>query len=661
MLLALMLGVGCGDPPGVPSPGEIFDPPPGHDFRAPMGEVHIRTITGRTVCFTTDGSMPELRDGRCAGGTARPLPADHRIRLACGSDTSAMSIHGIKLVFDWPSTEGTLLHTVAGNYILDCTPPDKDRDGDGVPDSRDNCRTTPNPDQTDANRNMVGDACEAMGAPDEDRDGRPDATDNCPRVWNANQADDDRDGIGNVCDPTPRGPIALPWTNGTLARAFVAWKDEVQCSLNGCRNPSGTGTWRGACEHGGTVEWNVSLSGLRALSRFTYTHCDNTVTVPVHDYARDPRGTDPTATRPMAIRLTANGTFHQDTDFGGNGSESGMVSLTGAFTGTVVSRIQIRDSARAGGYFSVACSMDPIDEEMCAPNNLLVNYHFPDWRCEPGGCPAPPAPLVDRDGDGVFDEYDNCPSVPNPTQANSDFDTEGDACDTMTVVVDSDGDGVPDTADNCPRVPNATQMDSDRDGVGDACDEPDGDGDGIPDARDNCPMVANPMQQDADMDGRGDACDPTPMGEPIFSLLKVKVGRCLYDDGRDVRSTTSCDRMRPNQRWEVIDVGSGRRAFRNLATMRCLTAENWVGAIGMAPCSTANDTQQWTLERYDQGGFDVQYPLRLRSAAYQFCVYTDGTNDVYASQGNCGLLGTENNRKIGIYRNGDFSALPLQP
>ena len=665
LLLTAALAAGCGAPPPVPTPAEIFAPAPGHNFRASTGEVRIQAITERTVCFTIDGSMPGVRDGACTGDTTARLTPDARIRIACGDDTSATSIRGIKLAFDWPGTDGPQVQTVAGNFTLDCTQPEPDSDGDSVPNRMDNCPMTANRDQADANMNMIGDACEVMGAPDADRDGRPDSADNCPMVWNVNQADDDRDGTGNVCDPTPRGMQALPWTNGTLARAFVAWKDEMQCSLNSCRNPSGTGNWRGMCEHGGTIEWNVSLSGFRAISRFTYAGCDNTVTIPVHDYARDPRGTDPAATRMMDVRLAVSGTINQDTDFGGNGTESGSVMITGAFTGTAVSHVQIRNSTRgAGSYFSIACSMDPIEQEMCAPNNLLVNYRFPSWDCEPGGCPMPAAPLVDTDRDGVFDEYDNCPMVPNPTQANADFDREGDACDMSTSAADGDRDGVPDEGDNCPMAANPMQEDMDRDGMGDACDaasDPDADRDGVPDARDNCPMAANPMQQDGDMDGQGDACDSTPMGAPSFSLLRVKLGRCLFDNGGDVRSTPSCDAAQRNQQWVVTDVGSSRRVFRNVETQRCIAATSWVGSIGMAACDMSSASQQWTLERYDQGGFDRMFPLRLRSAAFNFCVYTNDTSDVFASQGNCALLGSENNRKVGIYAGGDFSAAPLQP
>ncbi len=657
----------CYSPPAVPTPVEIFEPDPNHDFHAATGDVQINALTGHTVCYTTDGTTPAYANGTCTGGTTAAVPATRHVTIRCAaSDLSAHAIVGVRLAFDWPGRDGATVQNVSGNFTLDCTQSSLDTDADGVPDATDNCPTTANADQADDNHNGIGNACESTGAPDADADGRPDTADNCLHVWNVNQADDDRDGMGNVCDPTPRGDPPLPWDNDVLARAFVVWKDEMKCRLNGCANPGGTGSWHTDCDGGaGTEDWNVSLSGIRAISTFTYHACQHTVMVNVHDYATDPMRLNPAATVPLAVMLVVEGQMVQDTDFGGSGNESGTVMVTGAFTGTIASHVLINSTNRAGGsYFSVSCSADPIAQEMCAPSNLVVNYVYPDWTCEPGGCPAPPPALTDRDGDGVFDPYDNCPDIANPTQTNADFDAEGDACDSSTSSTDTDRDHVPDVGDNCPMVANPGQEDTDHDGLGDACDptmDPDTDADGIIDAHDNCPMVANPPQMDSDMDGLGDACDPTPHGEPAFALIKARVGRCLYDNGGDVRSTSACDAGQPNQRWEVIDAGGGHSVYRNLATMQCLVAQTWAGVIGMTACDMASSAQQWTAERYTQNGFDMNYPMRLHSAAQNYCVYTDGTSDVYASQGNCGLLGTENNRKIGIYPNGDFSAPPVQP
>ncbi|MBD2859527.1 thrombospondin type 3 repeat-containing protein [Spongiibacter sp. KMU-158] len=71
---------------------------------------------------------------------------------------------------------------------------DLDIDGDGISEG-DNCPDTANPDQLDSNDNGIGDACEA----DTDGDGIFDLDDNCPSIANPNQLDTNLDGIGDVC------------------------------------------------------------------------------------------------------------------------------------------------------------------------------------------------------------------------------------------------------------------------------------------------------------------------------------------------------------------------------------------------------------------------------------------------------------------------------
>jgi hypothetical protein len=67
--------------------------------------------------------------------------------------------------------------------VDDGLPPPLDSDGDGVPDSIDNCPFTFNPDQLDSDGDGIGDVC-----------------DNCPFVFNPDQGDRDVNGVGNACD-----------------------------------------------------------------------------------------------------------------------------------------------------------------------------------------------------------------------------------------------------------------------------------------------------------------------------------------------------------------------------------------------------------------------------------------------------------------------------
>jgi len=74
----------------------------------------------------------------------------------------------------------------------------------------------------------------------------------------------------------------------------------------------------------------------------------------------------------------------------------------------------------------------------------------------------------------------------------------------LVTATDSDSDGVADPSDNCPTVPNPTQLDTDRDGLGDVCD-PDDDNDAFDDSAESY-LGTDPL--DACPDGTSDDAWP---------------------------------------------------------------------------------------------------------------------------------------------------------
>ena len=138
---------------------------------------------------------------------------------------------------------------------------------------------------------------------------------------------------------------------------------------------------------------------------------------------------------------------------------------------------------------------------------------------------------LDDDRDGIPDNQDNCPVIPNSDQVDKNVNGIGDACEKEFMQVDNndwDEDGVPNEEDNCPTIPNPLQEDNDLDDIGNVCDNcintsnplqedsdsngigdvcQDSDNDSIIDINDNCLLIPNPLQEDNDLDGIGNLCD----------------------------------------------------------------------------------------------------------------------------------------------------------
>jgi hypothetical protein len=115
----------------------------------------------------------------------------------------------------------------------------------------------------------------------------------------------------------------------------------------------------------------------------------------------------------------------------------------------------------------------------------------------------------DRDGDGLKDDQDQCPTEPEDLDGSEDTDGCPDR--------DNDGDTIADDADKCPREAEDSDGFQDTDG----CPDPDNDGDGVNDDRDQCPDKQEtkngfkdedgcPDEPDQDGDGVSDAKDQCP-------------------------------------------------------------------------------------------------------------------------------------------------------
>jgi OOP family OmpA-OmpF porin len=125
-------------------------------------------------------------------------------------------------------------------------------------------------------------------------------------------------------------------------------------------------------------------------------------------------------------------------------------------------------------------------------------------------CIAPNTPVVgDKDGDGIKDDVDECPTEPEDKDGFQDEDGCPDP--------DNDADGIADANDKCPNDPEDKDKFEDDDG----CPDLDNDQDGIVDKIDQCPDEAEDKDGFEDDDGCPD-CDNDKDGVPECPEAKDK-------------------------------------------------------------------------------------------------------------------------------------------
>ena len=410
------------------------------------------------------------------------------------------------------------LNFTVGN--AECGDVENDSDGDGVPDSSDECEGYD--DSIDVDGDDIPDGCDPLI--DSDGDGVPDTSDQCEGYDDL--IDIDGDGIPDGCDP-------LIDSDGDgvqdISDECEGHDDSIDVDSDGIPDGCDQMIWQ---EDSNDVTFTVDLGDGNGTTSHTCFDMDGNDSVEnCMLSANFSLSSDSFASYDhphfWQWMLYSEGVVIEQGDL----AELTLndVNLTFSWVGEGCTTFECQNTTVHQNTHRGAYYLRPTD---CVwfqnPYGVLFEDGFDNnrtWRCFDGVGDYPSGLMIFH----VTEEPTVCeiweqdnPDLVNRTKPNGEMDNDCPYYGTDGVDGDSDGDGVIDSSDLCEGFDDSIDVDSD--GIPDGCDQLiDSDDDGLSDSDDQCPTTVSGATVDSsgcsdderDSDGDGypdvtDLCDNTP-------------------------------------------------------------------------------------------------------------------------------------------------------
>jgi len=348
--------------------------------------------------------------------------------------------------------------------------PDLDGDGDGVDVPTDNCPTVSNEDQQDTDGDLIGDACECLNVsscpPEHDcqAEGACDpTTGQCVHDFLANgtgcddsndctQTDQCQEGVCTGANPIADdgvacGPVSCPQTycdagQGTCSLPAPGSGESVHHGGLSIHNASDAAQAVQYTAITGNIymdNTNVAalvLPNLRCVGEYLYLTNNaqlEVLSMPNLESVGSEKGCDGDWDCDCCDQFCNSDGLCVKEDGQAYMSTDGYLYMTGNMN---LPTFDFSSLAFAGDYgYSTGNSALPtscVDALITQLADAGWTNSFTNSGGADGSCPGPPN--LDDDGDGVPVPIDNCPTVSNADQTDTDGDLIGDACECINVL-----------------------------------------------------------------------------------------------------------------------------------------------------------------------------------------------------------------------------------